>query len=349
MSQNSTTQGVKSRTMRIGYFGDGAWANRALETIVADDRFTVSSITTRFTNEDQELRAWASRLNVPYLPTPNVNSDNFLKDLMDCGPEILVSMSYDQIFRARLIDATPHGIINCHAGALPFYRGRNPLNWALINGEHSFGITVHFIDEGIDTGDVILQRLIPIGTEDTYADLLHRAHDQCASALLDALIIIKEDRLLRRAQITRGRGYTYFSSRRSGDEWIDWSWTSRDIHNFVRAISPPGPCARTLVKRTPIAIVRSDILTDIPAHIGTPGEVVGRDPSGIYVKTGDTVLKVTQIATFRSDGSLGTTDTPTYPLGTRLGTRLLEEFIALRQEVDKLQEQINKIKPSSED
>lgn len=334
--------------MRIGYFGDGAWANRALEIISKDGRFTVSSITTRFNHEDQGLHEWARRFNIPYLPTPNVNSDQFLKLLLDTTPEILVSMSYDQIFRTRLIDATPYGIINCHTGALPFYRGRNPLNWALVNGENAFGITVHFIDEGIDTGDVVLQQLVPIGPDDTYSDLLHRAHDLCASTLLEALIILKEGRVLRRAQITRGRGYTYFSSRRPGDEWIDWSWTSQHIHNFIRAISPPGPCARTLINQSPIAVIRSETLPDVPAHIGSYGEVIGRDQSGIYVKTGDTTLKITQIATLGPDDRLGAATIPTYPLGTRLGTRLLDEFIALREQVNQLRLEIEQFKKTDE-
>ena len=71
-------------------------------------------------------------------------------------------MSFNQIFRKDIINLTPIGIINCHAGKLPFYRGRNILNWVLINDEKEFGITVHFVDEGIDTGDIILQKTFPI-------------------------------------------------------------------------------------------------------------------------------------------------------------------------------------------
>jgi len=333
--------------MKIGYFGDGDWANRAVEIIAEDKRFTITSITTRFEHEDLGLREWAHRLNIPYLPTPNVNSDEFLKLLLDTSPDILVSMSYDQIFHQRIIATMSQGIINCHAGALPFYRGRNPLNWALLNGENSFGITVHFIDEGIDTGDVLLQRLVPIGPDDTYSDLLRRAQDLCASTLLEALITLKEDRTLRRVQITRGRGHTYFSSRRPGDEWIDWSWSSQHIHNFIRAISPPGPGARTLVNQVPIAIVRSELLAEISKHVGTCGEIIGRDQSGNYVKTGDTTIKITQMSKLGSKDRIDVVTIPAYPLGTRLGTRLLEEFIELRGEVKELRQQIERLNKQS--
>ena len=80
-------------------------------------------------------------------------------------------MSFNQIFKREMIDLPKYGTINCHAGKLPFYRGRNILNWALINDEKEFGITVHYMDEGIDTGDIIVQRTYPIGEEDDYGIL----------------------------------------------------------------------------------------------------------------------------------------------------------------------------------
>ena len=75
-------------------------------------------------------------------------------------------MSFDQIFKNEIINAINNNIINCHAGKLPFYRGRNILNWVLINDEKKFGITVHYIDEKIDCGDIILQRLFKITDQD---------------------------------------------------------------------------------------------------------------------------------------------------------------------------------------
>ena len=77
-------------------------------------------------------------------------------------------MSFDQIFKEEIINIPPLKIINCHAGKLPFYRGRNILNWALINDEKEFGITVHYVDFGIDTGDSILQKNYEITDDDDY-------------------------------------------------------------------------------------------------------------------------------------------------------------------------------------
>ena len=97
-------------------------------------------------------------------------------------------MSFNQIFKNNLINLPPLKIINCHAGKLPFYRGRNVLNWVLINDENEFGITVHFIDEGIDTGDIILQKTFKIDDTDDYQTLLSRAYKECGSILYDSIL-----------------------------------------------------------------------------------------------------------------------------------------------------------------
>ena len=84
-------------------------------------------------------------------------------------------MSFNQIFKQSIISLPELGIISCHAGKLLLYRGRNVLNWVLINDEKEFGITVHYIDEGIDTGDIIIQKSFQIKDTDTYKSLLEKA------------------------------------------------------------------------------------------------------------------------------------------------------------------------------
>ena len=97
-------------------------------------------------------------------------------------------MSFDQIFKSEIIYLSKHKIINCHAGKLPFYRGRNVLNWVLINDEE-FGITVHYVDEGIDTGDIILQKKFPISDQDNYKTLLEKSYRMCKYFIWSILMI----------------------------------------------------------------------------------------------------------------------------------------------------------------
>ncbi len=297
--------------IKLGYFADGPWSHRALELITADPRFKVIFIVPRFDTRDPVLADWAKRLNVPFLPTERVNAPEAIASLKAFDADLFVSMSFNQILKRPILDAAPLGFINCHAGALPFYRGRNILNWALINDEKAFGVTVHYIDEGIDTGDIVVQKMLPITDDDTYATLLDHAIVTCAQALHEALAGLAEGTIQRRPQAAIHPVGSYFGQRRPGDEWIDWSWPSRRIFNFVRAITTPGPGATTTLDGTTVRILSAKTIPDAPNYISTPGEVVGISPAGVVVKTGDSTLLMT--AWEAADGQ---------PVKLRIGYRL---------------------------
>jgi methionyl-tRNA formyltransferase len=303
--------------MRIGYFGDGLWSHQALSLLLRDD-VDVAFIVARHQQPDPVLRAHARELSIPFYTSTNVNSAEFIEQIRAHACDLLISMSFDQILRAEIRELCPHGFINCHAGALPFYRGRNILNWVLINGEDHFGVTVHHVDEGIDTGDIIVQRLVPIGPDDTYADLLNAAYPVCAETLHEAVTLLAAGTAFRRKQSDVHPVGTYFGRRRPGDEIIDWTLDSKRIHDFVRGISLPGPGARCYVGDHMVAILRTALVPDAPAYIATCGEVVGHNKDEVVIKTGDSTLRVLSLAWANEDGSLGEPLVPRFPIGTRL-------------------------------
>ncbi|EAL4745838.1 formyl transferase [Campylobacter jejuni] len=139
-----------------------------------------------------------------------MNSKEFLNELKKYSNDLLVSMSFDQIFKEELLKLYPRKIINCNAGKLPFYRDRNILNWALINDEKEFGISVHFIDKGINTGDIILQKTYEIKDSDDYTTLLNLCHKECASLLYESLILFLEDNVKAYKQKRKKRGGVIF-------------------------------------------------------------------------------------------------------------------------------------------
>ena len=145
--------------INIGYFGDGPWAHEAFRKLIADDSLKIKFVTVRFDSRDPQLIALADEYGIPVELSENINSDEFLQRIENYKVDLFVSMSFNQIFRTRTINYPLLRTINCHAGKLPYYRGRNILNWALINDESEFGITVHYVDTGIDTGDIILQEI----------------------------------------------------------------------------------------------------------------------------------------------------------------------------------------------
>ena len=227
--------------MKIGFFGDGPWAERALLPLMQDPRYTIVFVAVRASRPDPKLTEMAERHGIPLLCPASVNSDESLADIGGFGADLHVSMSYDQILRAPILGLPPRGTLNCHAGALPFYRGRNPLTWAIINGEPEFGVTVHWVDLGIDTGDIVRQVKTPIEANDTYATLLASAEELCASTLVQAISDVHGGTDQRIVQATIDPVGMYCCRRREGDEEIDWTSNAVSIERFVRGAGASRP------------------------------------------------------------------------------------------------------------
>lgn len=305
--------------MKIGFFGDGPWAERTLLPLTQDTRYSIVFVAVRASRPDLKLTAMAKHRRIPLLCPTSVNSEESLAEIGKFGADLHVSMSYDQILRAPILSLPPRGTLNCHAGALPFYRGRNPLTWAIINGEQEFGVTVHWVDLGIDTGDIVRQVKTSIKPSDTYATLLASAEELCASTLVQAISDVCEGTDQRIVQATIDPVGMYCCRRREGDEEIDWTSSAVNIERFVRALVPPGPGARTLWKDAPYAILAAEKIDGARAYAGAAGEVIGRDSDGILVKSGDTFLRLTRWAPVHPDGSLGPATVPNALRGQRLG------------------------------
>ena len=201
-------------------------------------------------------------------------------------------MSFDQIFKKDIIKFMRHKIINCHAGKLPFYRGRSVLNWVLINDEKEFGITVHYIDEGIDSGDIILQRSYEITDLDDYSTLLNKAYVKCSEILYDAILMFKKGDVTVQKQIDFDPVGSYFSKRKKGDEILNWNQSSREIFNFVRAICNPGPSARAFIDNKEMKINKVEYLENSQIYKCEIGTIIKKEYDGFLVKTKDSFLKV---------------------------------------------------------
>jgi len=326
--------------MNICFFADGPWATIALKLMIAHEELDVDLVVTRLTPTDSALIKLAEASGIEIHAPDNVNGDDFLSLIEPRKIELGVSLSYNQIFRRPIINAFPAGIINCHAGKLPFYRGRNILNWAIINGEREFGITAHYVDEGIDTGDIILQRTYPIAPEDRYQTVLSRAQEACGPLLIEALELLARGQAERIPQTSIHPAGFYCGGRTFGDEWLDWQWPSKRIHDFVRGVTPPAFGAHTRYKQKVIAITRTELIPEAPSYLGTPGEVVGREGGAIIVKTGDSTIRVCEIADFL-DGKLVNVRPPKFAIGQRFGINALAALAQLTERVKKLEIRAN--------
>lgn len=280
--------------MKIGYFADGPWGHRAFDKIISDASLNIEFITVRYDKRDSMLLKLAEKNRIPVELSKNINSKEFIDKVRKYKVDLFVSMSFNQIFKSEMINIPHYKTINCHAGKLPFYRGRNILNWALINDEKEFGITVHYMDEGIDTGDIILQETYPITDEDNYGTLLTRAYDGCADVLYRAIKMIQNGEVNPIRQQDIDPVGMYCGMRMPGDEVIDWNQTSREIFNFIRALCIPGPQAVSWINGGKICINKARMVSGACTYKNTTGQVVGKTRDGFLIKTGDTILEVVE-------------------------------------------------------
>ncbi len=280
--------------LKIGYFADGPWSYTTFKKLIADEDIFIGFICVRFDSQDETLKSYCEEYGIPCLKYKNVNEPTVINSLAKYECDLLVSMSFNQIFRAPIVDAFPLKAINCHAGKLPFYRGRNILNWVLINDEKEFGITVHYIDEGIDTGDIVLQQTFPINDSDTYATLLERAYRGCADVLYAAVRKFVEGSVTRQKQLEIDPVGLYCSQRKPGDEVINWNQTSRELFNFVRAICHPGPQARAFLNGSEMKINRVEMIEKAPAYKCITGAVLYKEEGNLIVKTADSSIRIVE-------------------------------------------------------
>ena len=282
---------IVKKSLDIAFYGHGEWALNTLKKLNNEDHLNLKSVFSRFPNGDKELEKFCKFNNINYQIEENINEYfNKNKIFYDLG----ISVSYDQIFKDISIDSHKEGIINCHASKLPDYRGRNILNWALINNESSFGITVHFIDTKIDNGDIIAQKIIDIKFTDDYKDLLSKAYIECPKLILDSVNLIINDEIKTIKQIDLSNYPIYCSKRKEGDEMIDWNNTSLDIYNFIRALVYPGPYAKTIIKGKILFIKKAIYINSAPLYKDIPGSILRKDNNGLLVKTGDSYLLINE-------------------------------------------------------
>lgn len=183
----------------------------------------------------------AASQGIPVFAPDDINHPIWVRRVRDLNPDILFSVFYRDLIKPSIL-AIPHaGCLNLHASLLPKYRGRCPINWVLVNGETETGVTLHYMTPKPDDGDLVCQRRIPIGHDDT-ARTLHEKGCRAAGEMLDEILPRIADGTAPRTPQDHSQA-TYFGGRRPADGEIHWNKRSSDIRNLVRAVTLPYPGA----------------------------------------------------------------------------------------------------------
>ncbi|MBM7789586.1 methionyl-tRNA formyltransferase [Tenggerimyces flavus] len=318
--------------MRIALLAGGDFAAACLHRLVAD-RHAIICVVPSWQRSSDLVRA-AGNLGIPVRPP----HDSRLEDVLrDDTPELLVSVDYDRILPASTLTIPTVAAINAHPGLLPTYRGTGVVMWAIQNGEPRLGLTVHHMDVGIDSGDIIVQRVLAIEPDEDYGHILALIGAELSDLLAEAVRLIEQRADSRSPQDPRLA--TYFAERHPCDDRIDWSRSSVEIVNQVRALTIPGTGARTWLGDGELIVWAARQRLDAPSYRCTPGLVVGRTSSGPIVKTGDSTIVVERVQHIGGAPA----DSPSWRIGTLLGLDPLEAITALRCRVSELEERIRKL------
>src|SRR5215470_9610068 len=192
----------------------------------------------------RSVRELAHRRRLPVICPLDVNTPEVIEQIRALEPDVLFSFMFRQLLRPALLQIPRLGALNLHPSALPKYRGRAPINWVLVNGETETGVSLHYMVERPDRGDIVAQRRFPVEDTDTALTLHKRATDEARHLFSEVYPLLREGRAPRIPQDPSQA--SYFGGRTPEDGKIEWRWPARRIYDLVRAVTHPYPGAFTV-------------------------------------------------------------------------------------------------------
>jgi methionyl-tRNA formyltransferase len=275
--------------------------------------FAVPSLQTLLTGEDQvvgvvtqpdqpsgrgmalhapPVKVLATAHNVPVFQPAKLREPGVLEQLQAWQPDLIVVAAYGKILPSAILTLPPHGCINVHASLLPQYRGAAPIQWAIARGESETGVTIMRISERMDTGDILLQKAIPITDTDTGGTLHDKLSQLGAEALREALRLLKQGQLVARPQNEAEATYAPLIKKEDGR--IDWNQDAVTIARRIRAFNP-WPSAYTTLHGKLLKILAARPQQSHPHLSSPPGTTIEVTPVSLVVATGAGCLSLEEI------------------------------------------------------
>lgn len=248
------------------------------------------------------VKQFAIENNIPiYQPIKIKNNEEFIKEIKELNPDIICVVAYGKILPKEILDIPKYGCINVHGSLLPKYRGAAPIQWAIINGERTTGITTMYMDIGMDTGDMILKEEVEIGEDETTGKLWERLSKIGGTLLVKTINLIEKGKAPREKQ---WEDYTVAPMLSKEMAQIDWNKkSSKDIKNLVRGLDPIMG-AYTFINNKKIKIWKVNIISNeefsikfnIEVQKYKNGEVLlANDKQGLFIKANDAIINVIEL------------------------------------------------------
>jgi methionyl-tRNA formyltransferase len=286
--------------MRIAFLGTPAFAVAALDALerAGHALVTVVAQPDRPAGRGQALRepatkVWARARGVPVLQPEKVRDGTLAAALRALAPDALVVAAYGRILGKDLLALAPHGAINVHGSLLPRWRGAAPIQWSVAEGERETGVTIMQMDEGLDTGDILLQRALELREDDTSETLAPRLAALGGEALVEALRLLEAGALVPVRQDPAQATLARILEKEDGR--VAWSSPAPRISDRLRGFTPWPGAFTTLEGRT-LKVLEARPAADVAPPAGEPGEAEVVPGRGLSVACGGgTALLVTRV------------------------------------------------------
>jgi len=236
------------------------------------------------------VKLFALEKGLPVLEPTKLKDLEFLKTLKELNPELIVVFAYGKILPKEVLEIPPYGCWNVHLSLLPKYRGASPVQWALLQGEKETGVTIMLMDEGMDTGPILLQKKLPIEEEDNLPSLLEKLSKLSVSALDEALRLFKEGKLEPKPQPEEGVSYAPLIKKEDG--YVSFEEEAEVIFRKIKAFYP-WPGVFTKFRGKLLKIHKARVLPEESPK--RPGEILKIEKEGIAVATKKGILLLEEV------------------------------------------------------
>lgn len=296
-----------SQRLKVLFFGNHTLGVRTLDVVRAQADL-VGVVAHPEDPEDgvryESIFAAAGRLGVPAVRMHGKHAglESFVRR---CAPDLIWITDFRYLLPAAILALAPRGGVNLHPSLLPQYRGRAPVNWGILRGETRFGLTAHFVDEGMDTGDIIAQRAYELGAHEDVGDALNKLYPLYAEVTAEVLGHFQRGAVPRRVQDhTRA---TAFGRRTPEDGRVDWTRPALEVRNLIRAVAAPYPGAFSAWGEGRLFFWKAGGIQPFASRRPrTPGEVlaIGDDGRTLTVACGDGALVITRFSSVGADETM---------------------------------------------
>lgn len=223
---------------------------------------------------------------IPVFAPENINEPQWIHHIAALRPDFILSFWYRNLVKREILEIPARGALNLHGSLLPKYRGRAPVNWVLVNGEQQTGVTLHYMVERADAGDIVAQAVVPIDFQDTALDLYRKLVRATREVLRAAWPLLRAGTAPRVPQDEAEA--TYFGRRTPEDGRFSWSWPALRIHNLVRAVTHPYPGAFVEWDGRKFFVWSAYPMPGLlRPHPPVPGTITEINEDGIEVATGE--------------------------------------------------------------